>query len=89
MQVSISSRMQKFVEEKVKAGEYASAEEVVEAGLASLEQQEQAGDFSPGELDRLLAEGEKDIAQGGLVDGEQVFLELDEQSAAGRRGTGT
>jgi putative addiction module CopG family antidote len=79
MEVSISSRMQKFVEEKVKAGEYASAEEVVEAGLASLEQQEQTGDFAPGELDRLPAEGEKDIGEGDLVDGEQVFLESDQK----------
>ena len=44
------------------------------------------GDFTPGELDRLLAEGEADIARGNIVIGEQAFRELDEISAA--RGMG-
>ena len=86
MLVSISSRMQRFIEEKLKAGEYASAEQVVEAGLTSLEQRERTGDVSPGEMDRLLSE--EDVASGDLVDGEQVFLESDGVSAARRPGTG-
>jgi antitoxin ParD1/3/4 len=77
--------MQKFVEQKLKAGEYSSAEAVIEAGLASLERQEAARQFEPGELDDLLAEGERDIERGDLVDGEGVFAELDETSAARRR----
>lgn len=85
MTVSLSTRMQRFVEIKVQNGEYGSPDEVIEAGLAMLEQQERYGDFAPGELDRLLAEGEADIERGDLYDGEQVFRELDELSAARRR----
>jgi len=40
MTVSLSARMQRFVESKVQNGEYGSPDEVVEAGLAMLEQQE-------------------------------------------------
>jgi antitoxin ParD1/3/4 len=85
MDVTLSPRMQKFVEDKVKAGEYASADEVIEAGLASLARHGADG-FAPGELDELLAEGERDIERGDLVDGEEVFRELEDLSAARRRG---
>ena len=47
------------------------------------------GDFAPGELEHLLAEGEADIAAGHLVDGEQVFRELDQMSRRSRRGKTT
>ena len=85
MNVSLSPRMQKFVDDKIKAGEYPSADAVVEAALASLQRQQAAGDFAPGELDELLAEGERDIERGDVVDGERVFSDLDELSAARRR----
>lgn len=43
---------------------------------------DQGGNFAPGELDRLLAEGEADIERGDLHDGDEAFRELDELSAA-------
>ena len=45
-----------LIEQRVKSGQYHSAEDVVSAAVAQLDQQEQIGDFEPGELDRLLAE---------------------------------
>jgi len=39
-------------------------------------QQIESDDFSPGELDRLIAEGEADIARGRVRDGEEVFRRL-------------
>jgi antitoxin ParD1/3/4 len=86
MSLALKPEFQKFIDDQVKAGRYDSAEEVVEAGLAILEQQNDHGDFAPGELDRLLAEGAADIERGDVYDGEAVFRELDELSAARRRG---
>lgn len=85
MSLKLKPEFQKFIEDQVEAGRYGSAEEVVEAGLAILEQQTDCGNFIPRELDRLLAEGAADIERGDVYDGEAVFRELDEQSAARRR----
>jgi hypothetical protein len=60
----------------MKRGGYASPEDALLAGLASLEQQEGFGDFKAGELDALIAAGEADIARGDVEDAEQVFSEL-------------
>jgi antitoxin ParD1/3/4 len=85
MDITLSPKMQAFIDRKMRAGEYTSPAEVIEAGLANLEQQEQLGDFAPGELDALLAEGQADIDQGRVYNGAEVFRELDAMSAA-RRG---
>jgi antitoxin ParD1/3/4 len=82
MSLQIKPELQKFIDDQVKDGHYDCPEEVVEAGLAILEQQTRHGTFAPGELDRLLAEGEADIERGDLHDGEEVFRELDGLSAA-------
>ena len=86
MDMVLSQRIREFAERKLREGAYQSFDQLVEAGLATLEQQERSGDFPAGELDRLLADGEADAAAGKLYDGEGVFRELDELSAARRRG---
>jgi Arc/MetJ-type ribon-helix-helix transcriptional regulator len=58
---------------RMKRGGYRSPEDAVRAGLAYLEQQEQAADFGPGELDRLLAVADAEIDRGEMLDG-QVAL---------------
>jgi putative addiction module CopG family antidote len=73
MSVPLSPRTQKLVEERMRRGGYASPDDVVCAGLASLDQQETSGDFEPGELDRLLEEGER---SGESLDGDSVLAEL-------------
>ncbi|MDB5353840.1 MAG: putative addiction module antidote protein family [Phycisphaerales bacterium] len=73
MSLQLKPELQKFIDDQVKAGRYDSPEEVVEAGIATLVQQERYGDFAPGELDRLLAEGEADIQRGDIHDGDEVF----------------
>jgi putative addiction module CopG family antidote len=86
MNIALSQRIREFAERKLREGAYESFDQLVEAGLATLEQQERSGDFPAGELDRFLAEGEADAAAGKLYDGEEVFRELDELSAERRRG---
>ena len=75
MQLSLPPEIQRLIEERVRSGRYQSPEDVVAAAVANLDQQESAGDFAPGELDELLAEGER---SGPPLDGEQVLAELRE-----------
>jgi Arc/MetJ-type ribon-helix-helix transcriptional regulator len=60
-----------FIEEKLRSGRYRTPEEVVQAGLAALMQQ--PDDFSPGEWDELLAEGEASIERYGTLDGDEAL----------------
>lgn len=74
MNLSLNPEMQKFIEERVKSGKYASPEDVIAAALLTLDQQESFGDFAAGELDSLLCEGEESITRDGLLDGDQSYL---------------
>jgi Arc/MetJ-type ribon-helix-helix transcriptional regulator len=59
-----------LIHARMKRGGYSSPDDLVVAALASLEQQERFGDFAPGELGRLLAEGE---ASGPFLDGAEAL----------------
>ncbi|HZK81272.1 MAG TPA: type II toxin-antitoxin system ParD family antitoxin [Humisphaera sp.] len=61
MTLKLPGDIEKFIDEQVKSGEYASAQDVVCAGLRLLKTRAVSGpadDFHPGEWDRLLAEAE-------------------------------
>jgi antitoxin ParD1/3/4 len=73
MKLELTPEIQRHIDERVKSGRYATAEDVVAAALLTLDQQERFGDFKPGELDRLLEEGERSIAEHGLLDGDEAF----------------
>jgi hypothetical protein len=73
MKISVSPRFERVLKKRMKRGGYASPEDALLAGLASLEQQETFGEFGPGELDKLLAEGEADIARGDVYSVRNVF----------------
>jgi putative addiction module CopG family antidote len=85
MHLSLPPRIQKLIDERVQSGKYKSAEDVVAAALANLDQQEAFGDFETGELDRLLEEGEK---SGPPLDGEQVLAEFRALRARGQSRAG-
>ena len=74
MRITLPSDAEKLVRAQVKSGAYANAEDVVRAALEALDQQQKFGDFAPGELDGLLAEGEASIAAEGTLDGESAFV---------------
>jgi Arc/MetJ-type ribon-helix-helix transcriptional regulator len=73
MQLALDPTILKLISDRVKSGKYRSAEDVVTAAVVNLKQVEEFGDFRPGELDALLAEGEKSIQEHGLLDGEEAF----------------
>lgn len=71
----LSGETRQMIEDRMKRGGYASADDAVRAALNSLAERETEGDFEPGEWDRLLEEGEN---SGPPLDGEQVLAELRE-----------
>lgn len=73
MNVILGPAAQKIIEARIRAGAYASPEEVLTAALAALERDELAGDFERGEMEKLLEEGER---SGEPLDAGQVFAEL-------------
>jgi Arc/MetJ-type ribon-helix-helix transcriptional regulator len=76
--------VQELIDQRVKSGEYASAEDVVAAAIMTLEQQKRFGDFEAGELDHLLAEGERSIKAEGTLDGDEAFRSRSDRRAQGR-----
>lgn len=80
MVLSIDSTTQRLIQRRIRSGRYASADDVVRAGLAALSQQEITGDFEAGELDALLAEGEKSMQQGRGISADEVFKDLRRRS---------
>ena len=76
MQISLPAEIQKQIDERVKSGQYRSADEVIATAVSALVQQETLGDFSAGELDALLVEAEEAIEKGEVMDGDAAFAEL-------------
>lgn len=70
--VSLGDHFESFVDERVKAGRYASASDAVRAGLRLLEQEEAKLDL----LRQTLAAGENQLDQGQGIDGEAFMDEL-------------
>jgi antitoxin ParD1/3/4 len=73
MDLSLTPDVQHLIDQRVRSGKYATPEDVVAAALISLAQQEESSNFAPGELDELLAKGERSIEQEGTLDGDKAF----------------
>lgn len=73
MNLQLNPEVQQFIQERMDSGKYATPEEVIAAAIMALDQQERFGDFEAGELNFLLAEGERSIEEEGTLDGEEAF----------------
>ena len=73
MKLALQPRIPAMIDEHIRSGRYATPEDVVGAALFALEEQLQSIHFAPGELEELLAEGERSIAEEGTFDGEESF----------------
>jgi antitoxin ParD1/3/4 len=73
MNLSLKPDLLKLINDQVNSGKYSTPEDVVAAGIMALAQQEEFGDFEAGELDGLLAEGQRSIKREGALDGEEAF----------------
>jgi Arc/MetJ-type ribon-helix-helix transcriptional regulator len=88
MNLDLPPKVQKLIRNRVKSGKYARPEDVVAAAISSLDQQESYGDFDPCELNKLIAQGEREIAAGEVIDGDLAFAELRRLSAKRRKKAG-
>ena len=76
MNVSLTPELENLIEQKVKAGMYNSASEVIRAGLRLLQEHEDVKYFSLEDLRREVRKGVEQIKRGEVVDGDEVFKEL-------------
>lgn len=86
MNVSLTPKLEKYIQNKVKTGRYTSASEVVREALRQLENNEER----ERELKEFRAELDRGIAQaeaGLTVDGEEVFAKIRQKSRLRRRKT--
>ena len=88
MRITLPPKACKLVNDRLKSGRFGSAEEVLLAGLDSLRRQEELGNFAPGELEKLVAEGEASIKREGTVPADEVFAALRRRASAARRANG-
>jgi len=72
MTIKIKPETQHFIEEQMKAGRYSSPEDVVQAGLRLLEEQES----SLRGVKEKIAIGLAQARRGELLDGDAVFDEI-------------
>jgi Arc/MetJ-type ribon-helix-helix transcriptional regulator len=77
--------LEKFLEDQIKAGRFDSAEDLVAAAVARLQFDVSEGEFDPGELEALVAEGEADIRRGDVIDSGEAFRLLREWTADQRK----
>ena len=85
MNLTLKPEVQKLITERVSSGRYSTPEDVIAAAVMALDQQEQFGDFKPGELDKLLAQGERSIQQEGTLDGDEAFRRRQERRTRQRK----
>ena len=86
MELSLTDDLSKFIQERVRTGQYAAPEDVVRAGLAALRQQEALAQLDSSEIEVLypgfrqqIEEGLKAARAGKLSDGDAFFEELERE----------
>lgn len=83
--VFLTPQLERFVNSRVDSGRYESASEVVREGLRLLEEREAAKEATLNEVRKKVAIGLGQARRGELIDGEDVFSELEQQSRKRRR----
>lgn len=76
MRVELPPGSAAFVQDQIRRGTFSSAEEVVVAALENLRGDCEFGEFAPGELDRLLEEGERSADERGWYTRDEARREL-------------
>lgn len=79
--VSLTPHLERFVNSRVASGQYPSASEVIREGLRLLEEREEA----LRELRGKIAVGLEQARRGELLDGENVFQELEHHGRRRRK----
>lgn len=85
LNISLTPELEQFVSSRVASGRYQSASEVVRQGLRLLQEDEMARQAALEKLRNQISLGLDQAKRGELLDGEEVFEEL-ERRAAGMNG---
>lgn len=85
MNISLTPTLQRFVSARIGTGMYQSASEVVREGLRLLEQRERLRKAVLADLRAKVGVGLRQARRGELVDGEEVFAELEGRTTRPRR----
>jgi antitoxin ParD1/3/4 len=81
MALALTPELEQFIQNQVANGKYASADEVLIAGLKLLEEREHLYQGRFEELKREIMVGVEEADRGELIDGETVFHNLREKKA--------
>src|SRR3982750_2321945 len=74
--VSLPPKLKAWVTRKIRGGAYASADDVVQAAIIALQDQERRDSTARDRIRAQIEEGAACIERGDVVDGEQFFEEL-------------
>ena len=85
MNVSLTSELEEFVNNKVKSGMYFSASEVIREGLQLLRDHDELKNRRIEEIRQQIAHGVEQLERGETVDGEEAFRKLWEKSEKRRQ----
>ncbi|MBW4621218.1 MAG: type II toxin-antitoxin system ParD family antitoxin [Cyanosarcina radialis HA8281-LM2] len=76
MALPLTPELEEFVQTQIDSGKYASTDEVIIAGLKLLEERERIYKGRFEELQKDILVGLAEAERGELIDGEQVFQDL-------------
>jgi len=82
LNLTINDDWQQFIEGKLRAGHYASAEEVVGEGLRALKEQDEFLALHRDEIREKLEAGMESLRRGDFVDGEEAMEQLEQELLA-------
>jgi antitoxin ParD1/3/4 len=85
LNISLTPELEGFINTRVASGRYQSASEVVREGLRLLQEKEDERRAALDEVRRKIKIGLDQIKRGEVLDGEEVFTELERRSRE-RRG---
>ena len=85
MNITLSPDQERFVEERVASGRFLTANEMIREGLALLEERESERSIAIAALRREIQLGTEEADRGELVDGDDVFAEMERISRERRQ----
>ena len=85
MNVSLTTELEQFIYTQVESGKYASADEVIIAGIKLLEERERIYKGRFEELQQEIIIGIKQLDRGEMLDGREVIEQLRQKNQALRK----
>ena len=85
LQIALSPDQERFIEDRIASGRYLTPSEMIDEGLRLLKEREIIRQAAIVELKQEIQFGIDEADRGDLVDGEEVFLEIERLSAERRR----